>query len=249
MTTRDIVEPCLYNHLGYGNLNGPVWFIGVEEGGAEIWRSKTLTLEQSLRLRATYQLAMDFRHVWEDLYRISLESWKGATTWRYVAAYILAFQGRQPDTLSVRQYVFGDKRLGRLDGDHFLCELMPLPKRAKGQIDPYHDIWASDHWYRQEVAPGRPRLLLQTLNQHPGARLLVCYERDAVKLLLDSLSAHRVAQWTFRRQHYTLWLCSLPPSREVYIVHTPFFGQGQISYDGIWESTQRLVELLPGMTR
>jgi hypothetical protein len=248
MTTRDIVDPCLYNHLGYGNLDAPVWFIGVEEGGAEIWRRETLTLEQSLHLRATYQIAMDFRHVWEDLYSIPLHSWKGATTWRFIAAYILALQGHRPDASSVRRYVFHDKLLGRLEGDHFLCELMPLPKRAKGQIEPYQHIWATERRYRQEVAPGRLRLLVQTLQEHPSTRLHVCYERDAVELLWNSLSTARLAQWTLiKGQRYTLWACSITPSRKVYLLHTPFFGQGQISYHGIWESTQRLTKLLPAM--
>ena len=52
--------PCLYNFLGYGNLDSPVWFVGVEEGGAEIWRNQTLSLEESLRLRPQYSLSMDF---------------------------------------------------------------------------------------------------------------------------------------------------------------------------------------------
>jgi hypothetical protein len=52
------VKPCLYNRPGYGNLDGPLWFVGVEEGGAEVWRYQTLTLEESLRLRAGYRLAM-----------------------------------------------------------------------------------------------------------------------------------------------------------------------------------------------
>jgi len=47
MISWDLVEPCLYNFLGYGNLDSPVWFIGVEEGGAEVWRKETLTLEDS----------------------------------------------------------------------------------------------------------------------------------------------------------------------------------------------------------
>jgi hypothetical protein len=248
MATRDVVEPCLYNHLGYGSLDAPVWFVGVEEGGAEIWRYQTLSLEESLRLRARYQLAMDLRYVWEGLYRIPLESWKGATTWRFIAAYVLALQCHRPDGASVQRYVFADKLLGRLDGEHFLCELMPLPKRWKGRIEPYQDIWPTDGRYRQDIAPGRLRLLVQTLEEHPDVRLLVCYERDAVKLLRESLAADHVADWTLMKgQRYTLWVFSVAPSREVYVLHTPFFGQGQISYGGIWESTQSLVELLPGM--
>ena len=41
-----LVPSCLYNWLGYGNPNGQVWFIGTEEGGAEIWRQQTKTLEE-----------------------------------------------------------------------------------------------------------------------------------------------------------------------------------------------------------
>lgn len=37
---EQLVRSCLYNWLGYGNINAPVWFLGIEEGGAEIWRNK-----------------------------------------------------------------------------------------------------------------------------------------------------------------------------------------------------------------
>ena len=65
-----LVRSCLYNWLGYGNPNGVVWFVGTEEGGAEIWRIPTQTLEQSLMKRSTFSLAMDFREVWENQYQI-----------------------------------------------------------------------------------------------------------------------------------------------------------------------------------
>jgi len=66
MTFEDLVRSCLYNWLGYGNLNGKIWFIGTEEGGAEIWRQSTKTLEESLKLRSSYNIAMDFKTVWEN---------------------------------------------------------------------------------------------------------------------------------------------------------------------------------------
>ena len=43
---RKTIEPCLYNFLGYGNLNGSTWFWALKRSGAEIWRFK-LTLEES----------------------------------------------------------------------------------------------------------------------------------------------------------------------------------------------------------
>jgi hypothetical protein len=50
---KDLIDKCLYNWIGYGNYNGDVWFIGMEEGGAEIWREgiATLTLEELEPLR------------------------------------------------------------------------------------------------------------------------------------------------------------------------------------------------------
>lgn len=51
MEFETIVEACLYNWLGYGNIGGRVWFIGTEEGGAEIWKQKTVSLEESLKIR------------------------------------------------------------------------------------------------------------------------------------------------------------------------------------------------------
>lgn len=46
MVSESLVKSCLYNWIGYGNINSPIWFIGIEEGGAEIWREKTQTLEE-----------------------------------------------------------------------------------------------------------------------------------------------------------------------------------------------------------
>jgi hypothetical protein len=31
---NDLIEACLNNWLGYGNINSPIWFLGIEEGGA-----------------------------------------------------------------------------------------------------------------------------------------------------------------------------------------------------------------------
>jgi hypothetical protein len=36
MINPTLIQSCLYNWLGYGILNGMVWFVGMEEGGAEI---------------------------------------------------------------------------------------------------------------------------------------------------------------------------------------------------------------------
>src|SRR5690606_9963473 len=130
--SKDLIRSCLYNWLGYGNPNGPIWFVGIEEGGAEIWRWGTQTLSSSLQIRSRFRKAMDFRSVWEDEYGIPLETFRGMTTWHYMACFLLAFRNQPVNTDAVRDFVFHSKQLGRrLDGDHFLCELLPLPRKSK----------------------------------------------------------------------------------------------------------------------
>lgn len=231
---RKIVEPCLYNFLGYGNLNGNTWFLGTEEGGAEIWRFNKLTVEESLALRRRFQLSMDFRHVWENLYGIPLEYFKGSTTWRYMAAFLLSLQGIAPEPDFVRQYVFEDKMLGRLDGDHFMCEFMPLPKPGKGSIEPYNSIWRTPLQYKQEVGPKRLHMIVEALQNNQAVKWIISYDRDATAQLLRGVRSEKAGEWTIlEKQRYYLWRLNLNGAREIYLLQTPFFGQGQISYAGI----------------
>lgn len=238
MITRQDVEPCLFNFLGYGNPNGKVWFMGTEEGGAEIWRFGTVSLLESLQFRSKFLLAMDFRHVWEDLYRIPLESFKGPATWRFMAAFLLSFQNIRPTTVNISQYIFYDKNLGSLTSDHFLCEFMPLPKPEKESIQPYETVWKSNDQYQREVGPKRIQLLLQTLQDKPDVKLIISYDRGIVNRILQSTESNKEWDWSFKQQTYSLWKLQISPRRHLYLLKTPFFGQGQISYEGIWEVAQ-----------
>lgn len=108
---RGLVESCLYNFLGYGNLNGNTWFLGVEEGGAEIWRFQKKTLEESLALRRDFNLLWIF-----DMYGRTCMAYH----WRILKdqqpgvlwlLFCCSFQGMTPDSESIRRYVFEDKML------------------------------------------------------------------------------------------------------------------------------------------
>lgn len=147
MTFENLVRSCLYNWLGYGNLNGKIWFIGNEEGGAQIWRQSTKTLEESLKLRSSYSIAMDFKTVWENKYGIPLESFTGPCVWRYMAAFLLALDDKVVSTETVNNYVFHEKRLGSILSNHFMCELLPLPKKSKNDISDYKTIFRTIEEY------------------------------------------------------------------------------------------------------
>lgn len=242
---RQLVEPCLYNWLGYGNTNGKYWFIGTEEGGAEaIGKNKTMTLEASLKKRAKFQLAMDFKSVWEDEYGILIANYKGPTVWRFIAAFMLAFEGVEPaeNRAQIRQFM--NQHLGNLQGNHFLCELYPLPKSSKGQICPYEAVWPTLQDYYDEIQSRRFQMITETLAANPNAEYLISYEKKLSELLLERFKTNirQQVSWKVKKQAYRLSRLELPGKREIQFLETPFFGNGCISYEGVWQSAQRILE-------
>ncbi|KMY56617.1 hypothetical protein AA904_15910 [Geobacillus stearothermophilus] len=238
-----LVRSCLYNWLGYGNVNAPVWFIGVEEGGAEIWRHRTKTLEQSLEIRSKFHLQMDFRHVWEDLYNISLSSWTGPNVWRYIAAFILEIEGRDATVENINDYIFYTKQLGRESSNHFLGEMMPLPKPSKKSIKPYESIWNSVNDYYDEVANNRLSLIRKTIIENQNVKLLVSYDRTLTEMMLNYFSStiEMVSTWNFQHEQYTLYKITFSNERSILMLSTPFFGNGRISYNGIRNAARRII--------
>lgn len=233
---NDLVDPCLYNWLGYGNPNGKIWFIGTEEGGAEIWRFKTQTAESSLLIRSNFELQMDFIHVWDELYGIDLSRFKGPTVWKFMAAFILSYENQDVNPESVYKYIFLDKKLGRMDSDHFLGELLPLPKIKKNEIRPYGAIYKNVKDYWKKVLDNRFNIISDTLEKNENVKLIVSYEKDLSKRLIEKFSIDCGKQAIYdeskREQIYTLYTLQFS-GRPVFLLTTPFFGQGRISYEGI----------------
>ncbi|MBW3112507.1 hypothetical protein KYJ26_11735 [Bacillus sp. MCCB 382] len=241
----ELVRSCLYNWLGYGNPNGAIWFIGTEEGGAEIWRQKTTTLHESLQLRKNFHLHMDFYDVWENQYQIDINSFKGATVWNYCAALLLSMNNEVVNSSSIRDFIFNEKRLGSKRSNHYLCELYPLPKRQKNVIAPYEHIWNSVAEYYKETSQKRIQLLIDTLLENKDVKLLVAYERDVLHLLKEHLdSIILVDNWSYKKQQYALYEIRLDTKRKIALLSTPFFGQGQISYDGLKDTLNHISEYM-----
>jgi hypothetical protein len=249
MSFDQLVRSCLCNWLGYGNPNGSIWFMGMEEGGAEIWREgiKTQTLESSLQIRSKFTLAMDFKTVWEDYYGISLESFirrRGSlTTWHFMAAFLLSLGGEKPNTNNVRDFVFGSKKLGSIDSNHFLCEFLPLPRTSNDSIKEYQSIWPTNNDYLQEVAPRRFELIRQTLLDNPNVEILVSYDKLFTNKILDYFPSTLVEKWSdAKKKEYFLYKSRLQSNRFIYILATPFFGQGQANYEGLFFAVKKLNE-------
>lgn len=140
----------LLSFVGYGNPAGRFWFVGMEEAGA-------LTTDE-LRVRA------DLFHPIDDLARVHtladywMDIGKLIPTWSAMARLALRLEGhpRWHDRDSIRAYQ--RERLGRISGDSFLTEILPLPSPSRA-VWPYGSLFPDRKAYEAEVLPHRIRLL------------------------------------------------------------------------------------------
>lgn len=247
MPTEQLVRSCLYNWLGYGKLNSPIWFMGMEEGGAEIWSLNTRSLDESLHLRSQFDLAMDFRTVWEDTYGIPLSTFrrKGLTAWHFMAAFLLGMEGLLVDSSTIRKFVFEDKLLGRTYSNHFMCEFLPLPRASHTSMDGYKAVWKSPREYEREVTRKRLDLIKNTLIMNRDVKLLVSYDRNFTSLFIRQFPSNSRNEWRDERgKGFVLYKCELTSTRTVHLLSTPFFGNGQANYGGLVQAAERIGQVL-----
>jgi hypothetical protein len=161
----------LYRFRGYGNPAGRFWFIGIEERGDG-------TIEE-LRVR------LKFREVEDLLYSQSPVVWghsklwkdfnpdKLIPTWSAMIRFVLRLSGDADwkDPERVRKYQ--KESLGKLDGQTFLTDILPLPKPSDAS---WPDFWPYRDWdaYADEVLPGRLKMFADLIaNNTP--EYVFCY--------------------------------------------------------------------------
>lgn len=126
-----------------------------------------------------------------------------------------------------------------------MCEFMPLPKTGKGSIEPYNTIWNTPENYKVEVAPKRTQLIVDTLQRNRNVKCIVSYDREATAYLLYDVKYLKAGEWVIlKNQRYYLYNIILKQDRNLYLLQTPFFGQGQISYAGIHAVTQEIRSII-----
>ena len=138
----------LLGFLGYGNLNGDVWFIGMEEGGGG---------EDNIRVRLKFEVIEDCFEAHKKLGIFHHHTGKKSIqrTWGWISYIMLILQGESGDRESKRKYQV--EQLGRSRGKTFLCELMPLPKPKLSAYD-YLDLipqFLNREDYYSKVKPKR----------------------------------------------------------------------------------------------
>lgn len=113
----------LLGFVGYGNPSGPVWFLGMEEGGGG---------EQNLRNRLAFSMFEDLYEGHKKLGIVKHHEGRRVIqrTWRGMCLIMLRLNGEEttPDTIRMYQA----EALGRQNVETFLAELMPIPKPSIG---------------------------------------------------------------------------------------------------------------------
>ncbi len=119
--------------LGYGNVNAPVWFIGMEEGGGGSFG------EISKRVNVWTERG---KHPLEDIFAyhsaISLDQWfsgprpKLQSTWSGLIRLQFGLTGKDPALMGIHEQTelirdYQQNHLGRSTGAERLMELLPLP--------------------------------------------------------------------------------------------------------------------------
>ncbi|MFA5736971.1 MAG: hypothetical protein WCX70_02895 [Candidatus Paceibacterota bacterium] len=129
---RLLIQERIKNFWGYGNLNSPYWFIGMEEGYNE---TNEILLDRftATAHKQTYDIYDDLKidpgHVYwfEDGAPIQ-------PTWRRLIEMMLYAETHTfPDKEAVR--AFQINKLGRKNSNNALLELMPLPSKSVADKD------------------------------------------------------------------------------------------------------------------
>jgi len=180
--------------IGYGRLDAPVVFIGMEEGLADV-----NALASDLTLRSTFVPVMDLEQAHRGIVdgeSLFSDSPRRQPTWRVMADVMLHFEGRMfanADGRSDARRAYRAKRLGRSDGDSLLTELLPYPHPKRSDWL-YADRFASRENYVEKIWPLRRSLLTEVLGA-ATRRAIVGYGKgdwENFKMLFPGL------KWTER---------------------------------------------------
>lgn len=138
------------NFVGYGRLDAPVVFIGMEEGG--------YGANQPEKLLADLNRRSSFREI---------EAYAGHSgaiqrTWRVACSLMLHRQGNtQPSVAELVAYQ--DTKFARPDGEVLLTELMPYPNNRLSSWPAIYAERETRAGYYQRLLPARTKLIRDVL--------------------------------------------------------------------------------------
>jgi hypothetical protein len=157
----------LLSFIGYGALDAPIWFLGMEEaGGGQDNLTRRLSFDFVEDLASAHRKLGITKHHWG--HRVIQPTWRG------MCIIMLTLMDVEPTREAIRDYQAN--RLGRHDGETLLLELMPLPK-VHHQAWPYEEFllqFQSLEDYYRLIKPKRVKYVMRLIAKH-NPKAIVCY--------------------------------------------------------------------------
>jgi len=168
VVNNELLEEYIRLYFGYGNLNAPIWFVGMEEGGEpdpfkfnEILKRWADGGKEHVVDIAPEETALNSR--WFGSEKPPIQK-----TWGQLIRSTLVARDKEPSLNNIRAYQA--KRLARPEDETCLLELMPLPaKNVKSWH--YHELsnlsyLKSRKEYMDHIAPARELALAQLIETY-----------------------------------------------------------------------------------
>ena len=220
----------LLRFIGYGNLNAPLWFLGMEEGiGGQAGLAE---VEKNIRIRAErFSQVEDLAAAHDHFdYDVRVQP-KFTSVWVWMAKFtraILHQAGDWRDVTLAKDYV--RNKLGRSNSETLLTEIMPLP--ALGLSHWFYEDWASREAYMQLVLPQRQQQIRELIKAYQPRYVLAYgsrYHPYYHSLMTSAPTAIPHAQNIL-----------IGKSHQTTMILMPFFGQGALST----ADAQKLIDYL-----
>jgi len=210
----------LLNFKGYGNPDGPVWFLGIEE------RCKKEDIERNIEARAQFTAVMDLAEALMRIYNFDLHTMtKSPTlTWTWMAKIMIWLGYADGYSISV-EYV--KTKLGRKDGKTFLTDLFPLPApsiKEEDWPDFYRTVFPDRRTYKMSVLEHQQAKLRQLINEH-DPHYIFAYGRlceQHYKALLPVLKWQRMKDSSYRTRSSVIEVGTWGKTT---MIITPFFAR------------------------
>jgi hypothetical protein len=182
MLDNELLLRFMHSFYGYGNPAGPLWFVGMEEGGGQTMAEVQNRLDAwNARGQRPIEDCAAFHHA-IGLGHFFSQGAPLQRTWRQLIRTVLTARGSPTDTEQLKS--FQTTSFARNDGCLAILELLPLPSPktsawhyGPGEGNP-SDPWTNIDYlqtrrdYRRQLLPGRIAGLKDLIRKHTPRAVL-----------------------------------------------------------------------------
>lgn len=166
MIPKELIQDRIHNFFGYGNLNSPTWFIGMEEGFDGTLDDLKKRFE-SAKGKQTLDLQNGLQS--KDHSKWFLQKPKLQPTWSKLILILLRLQGKEISNELIR--TFQKTSFCRKNSNHCCLELMPLPCRSTKEKHWFYNTFGIEYLrtrrsYLESVMPIRMHLFQNLIKKY-----------------------------------------------------------------------------------